>query len=1279
MAIGGPHCSMLGRQRAREPAGELPAFARAAPEHAGHEKADTDLMRSLRAIALLRAPAGDAGAFPQPVRARRRAMTSTRPTRAWRRATAALAAASAVSAAAEAQTLQILHASDLEGGVSAIQDAPRFAAVVEGLEADAALAGTPSILLSAGDNYIPGPFFSAAGDLSLRTPLRNALGLPQVREREGRVDVAIMNILGFDAAALGNHEFDPGTPALREIIAPDVRDGNLDGTLDDARWLGVDFPYLSANLDFSGDPSLSGLFEAGIVASTAFAGSQADLAAAAAKKKLARATIVQRGSELFGVVGATTPLLESISSPGLTQVKDPGAGTNDMEALALILQPVVDELLDAGVDKIVLVTHLQQITLEQELVPLLHGVDVAIAGGSDTLLADATDVLRAGDSAAGPYPIVTANADGDPAVVVSTDGQYSYVGRLVVEFDALGRVVPASIDPLESGAYATDDDGVAAVWGDLVTPFLPGTKGARVQSLVDAVQTVVIAKDANVQGNSDVFLEGRRALVRTEETNLGDLSADANLWIAQQTDATVAVSLKNGGGIRDFVGAIDGETGELLPTQANPLSGKLETEVSQLDIENTLRFNNGLTLVTLTAAELVQVLEHGVAASGPGATPGQFPQVGGISFSYDAALPAGSRVRSVAIKDETGATLDVILDDGLLVGDPERQVRMVTLNFLASGGDGYPFPALGEDRVDLLQGFATGAAVFANDGSEQDALAEFLVARHGSSFVAYDEEDTARGRDGRMQDLGARSDTAAQPPVAPAGSIRLEKIGGYDGGLGEGSAEIPAYDPDSQRLFVINAVTATVDVIGIALPASPVLIRTIDVGALFSDASAEASPNSVAVSAGLVAVAVQRRDADGRQLDGLVAFFDADGDLIDQAPAGALPDMVTYTPDGRYALTADEGEPSPDYSFDPEGSITIVDVRRPRAALQFPHLAQRFRLRPGDTKQAHFRAFDGKRDALLAAGVRIYGPGATVAQDVEPEYVTVVPGSSIAVVTLQENNAVAIVDVSKAKVLKIEPLGYKDWSLSALDPSDRDDAIRVAPWSVLGMYQPDAIASIIEGGSVYVVTANEGDARDYETFAEEARVSSLDLDPLAFPDADDLQENAALGRLTVTTALGDLDSDGDFDRLHTLGGRSFSVWQVAANGDVSLVHDSGSDLEEITASYLPARFNGDPFDSRSDNKGPEPEGLVLGEIDGRRYLFLGLERIGGVMVYDVTSPATPQFVQYVNTSDVADGEVVGDVAPEGLAFVPASQSPTGKALVVVAHEVSGTLAIFEAR
>ncbi|MBX3746927.1 MAG: bifunctional metallophosphatase/5'-nucleotidase [Verrucomicrobiae bacterium] len=665
--------------------------------------------------------------------------------------------------------LQILHASDLEGGVEAIGDAPNFAAVVEHL------VGTEdhTVILSAGDNTIPGPFFNASADPGLRATLDavneawfGVSGL-DIREGAGRGDITVMNVIGFDASALGNHEFDAGTGVLREMIGPVFSGQGLGGV----RWLGAQFPYLSANLDFTADGSLNPVFTNALLAGTAFRSQPDDLAAAAAAPKIAPAVTLERGGQLIGVVGATTPMLAAISSPGQTRVMT--AGLEGMADLAAVLQPNIDQLLARGIDKIILVSHLQQLALERELIGLLRGVDVVIAGGSDSILANPENALRAGDVAVESYPIVTRNADGDPALVVSTDGQYKYVGRLVVTFDPQGRVLPERLDPAESGPWKTDDDGVQALWGEAGQPFAPGTRGALVRAVTTGVAGIVTAKDGHVLGRSSVFLEGRRLAVRTEESNLGNLTADANLWMARTVDPTTSISLKNGGGIRAEIGSIDGRTGELKPTLPNPLSGKQAGEISQLDIENSLRFNNRLTLVTVSAAGLKQLLEHGIAASRPGATPGQFPQVSGIECLYDltrtparfhpdgSVMTPGERVRHLRVTGWRNERSDVLVRDGEWMGDPGRTFRVVTLNFLADpqatqpglGGDGYPFPAVGHERLDLAPVLADrpGTATFAPPGSEQDALAEYLLAAHPT--FAYSEPETVPSLDRRLADL----------------------------------------------------------------------------------------------------------------------------------------------------------------------------------------------------------------------------------------------------------------------------------------------------------------------------------------------------------------------------------------------------------------------------------------------------------------------------------------------------------------------------------------------
>ena len=1190
-------------------------------------------------------------------------------------------------------TLQILHASDLEGGVDAITRAPNFAAIVDFLEDTF----TNSITLSAGDNWISGPFYNAAADPSLR-PVFNSiynslLGLPadgdgdgdddfftDLRELEGRVDISILNILGFDASALGNHEFDLGTRPILDIIGADLRPSNNENLLRLDRWLGAQFPYLSANLNFSNDPDLSQLFTAEFLPNTDFV---TDPFSRIEPSKIAPATIIERSGERIGVVGATTPLLGSISSPGATSLIGPT--TNDISALAAVLQPVIDDLRDGednifgtadDINKIVLVTHLQQIQLEQELAPLLSGIDIIIAGGSDTLLADAEDVARGlqpGDVPDGDYPILTTNADGDAVAIVSTDGEYSYVGRLVVEFDSNGVLLPGSINPNVSGAFASTDAVVESLYG-AADPFAPGSKGALVGQLTGAVSNVVNVQDGNIFGRTSVFLEGRRTEVRTEETNLGNLTADANLFVAKKTDETVLVSIKNGGGIRAPIGQVinDGTDTLILPPQANPSAGKETNEISQLDIVNTLRFNNGLTLITLTPQQLLQVLEHGVAASAPGATPGQFAQVGGVSFSYDPTLPPNNRVVSVGLTDESGNITQVIARDGEVVADAPGAIRIVTLNFLANGGDNYPFPSFVAanptfaNRVDLVQpGVRTDGATFADNGSEQDALAEYLLTffppDSDPNTPEFNQPEARRGLDSRIQDLSLRTDTV----LAAQGSnaIAVNPIGTYESGIfDQGTSEIVAFDPGSQRLFVVNGATPGIDILDARNPSNPTLLRSLDLSILGGGV------NSVAVRDGLVAIAVQ---ANNPQAPGLVAFFDTDGNFLRTVTVGALPDSLTFTPDGRRILVANEGEPNDAYTVDPEGSVSIINLSNG--------------LDRATVRTAGFQAFNGpiQRAQLEADGVRIFGPNATTAQDLEPEFIAVSEDSRTAYVTLQENNALAILDIASGVITDVVGLGFKNHGLAGngLDASDRDGRINITPYNnVFGLYQPDAIAAYDVGDQTFLITANEGDSRSSNGFNEVARVRNLRLDPTAFPNAAALQAESALGRLNVTTTMGDIDGDGDFDQLFAFGGRSFSIW----NAQGGLVFDSGDSFERIIAQLFPANFNtnhtANNFDTRSDDRGPEPEAVTVGRVNGTPYAFIGLERQSGIIVYDVSSPASPEFVTFLNPRDFSgdpEAGTAGDLGPEGITFISAADSPTFRPLIAVANEVSGTTSLFE--
>ncbi|MFD1552463.1 hypothetical protein DNU06_10470 [Putridiphycobacter roseus] len=489
------------------------------------------------------------------------------------------------------------------------------------------------------------------------------------------------------------------------------------------------------------------------------------------------------------------------------------------------------------------------------------------------------------------------------------------------------------------------------------------------------------------------------------------------------------------------------------------------------------------------------------------------------------------------------------------------------------------------------------------------------------------------------------------------GSINMEPIYTYT--VPTGSAEISAYDPSSKKLFVGNTTSNLIEVLDISDPHNGALLQTIAIGTY-------GNLNSIAVWGDTIALAME--NSTDPQLAGSVVFLDASGALLNQLTAGAMPDMVTFTPDHSKVLSANEGEPDDNYTNDPEGSISVIDISN--GVLN------------ASITNATFTSFNAQQVALEASGVNIYGPGSTVAQDLEPEYITVNETSTIAWITLQENNALAKLDLATNTITDIYPLGYKDHSLpgNAMDVSNDNSEVLIANWPTKGMYQPDAIASFSVGTSTYLVTANEGDSRDYNGLEEEERIGdgSYPLDSTIFGDfMPILKDDLNGGRLKTTNTIGDIDNDGDFDEIYSFGARSFSIWDE--NG--VLVYDSGDDFEQITAAdaTFSSIFNTSnsnvSFKNRSDDKGPEPEGIVTGVINDTVYAFITLERVGGIMVYDVSDVTNPLFVQYINNRDVATA--TGDLGPEGIIFVNDNNSPIDTALVIVSNEVSGTVTIYK--
>jgi 2',3'-cyclic-nucleotide 2'-phosphodiesterase (5'-nucleotidase family) len=1621
--------------------------------------------------------------------------------------------------------LQLLHYSDIDGNEESALDAvDEFSALVNFFQNEPTYSSN-TLTVTSGDLIIPGPRFYAAEN----TAVRSLSG----SNEPGHLDIAFANAFGVDVASFGNHEFDQGPGELFDAAFSSE-------SFNDVTFPGSEFPWLASNIDFSADGDFSGVI-----------GTDGDNISNL-NSQVAKYAVTIVNGETIGIVGAVASSFPDITSIGSLLIS-PAPGSS-VAQIATEIQPSVDALEAAGVNKIILLAHMQSISIEKELASLLDGVDIIVAGGSNTRMGDSNDVLFSNSLVTDTefdetYPFQSSDASGDPVLVVNVDGDYKYLGRLVVEFDANGVIDLTSLDDTVNGAYAANVDLINS---------LSATPIQEVVDLRDAVQGVISAQYNNVVGFSSVYLDGRRSQVRTQETNLGNLTADANLWYANllnpASDESVDISLKNGGGLRTEIGSA------VIPGGSNDpddiiFSPPANNGVSEGHLRATLRFDNGLVRLTLTASELISIIEHGLAEVAPGAQPGRFPQVGGMNFVYDPSLPAGSRLIDLVVdKGDADPSNDiVVVEDGVNVSPDGITFNMVTLNFLANGGDSYPFDQLSNpNRINYYSGVGFGEtedfpdgdldndpnfnSSFSYTGGEQDAMAEYMSTFHPDNDSAYDIEETPADEDTRIviggavaqvnlqitemfpgqegedltedwfeiintgntawvsgvdpdlfyDDESADADAADQifgisdiqpgervivligdmssvmpfmnvwnpvvdltgvevgytdgsglgaggdgvtlwigdplnagtqvdfqtypdtanndgqsydveltmfstvgnasnavqtialggdafdtPNIASPGNVPpvleiqvSEIFPGQDGtdltndwfeilnsgtatwtptdgdlyyddvsaepndavliqgltalapgqraivvvdgdqadatvfeniwspvidlsnvevgftgsaaGLGGGgdsvfiwlgdplgsgsivaSASYPdtagfdgqSYDVELSAFSVVGNASSAVETIAlggdggdtpnigspgntplllpnvefeetvysvdesvgnvnveisineapsnnvtvdvalvaggsaveglaftyattqtVTFPAGsdanqilsiPILdnvnddsdvffvltlenesganidevdltsvyildddtvvpagdATTVDANFLssylvdadgtaeigahdpvnellfvtngdavevldFSDVNNISNINtlqesglggvqSVAVNGNLVAVAYS---AETKTDQGSVVFYELP-ELTNSVAVtvGALPDMLTFTPDGLKVLVANEGEPNDEYTIDPEGSVSVIDVSG-----GFANINQ------SSVTTLDFNAFDGDLSNLIAEGVRIFGPNASVSQDLEPEYIAVSEDSQTAYVVLQENNAYASIDLVNNTITSITAFDLKDHSLpqNSLDTSDETDFIFNSSWPILGMLMPDGVDSFNIGGVNYLITANEGDARDYSGYAEERKLDDADyvLDPAVFSNADILALETNLGDINVTVASGDANGDGLFEEIHVYGGRSFSIYEADTG---NFVYDSGNDFEVITAfdpifgAIFNASNSNNSFKNRSDNKGPEPEAVIVEEFNGNYYAFILLERIGGVMIYDVTNPNAPVFLQYLNSRGAVEGaEESGDLGPEGVILIRADESPNGLPLLVITNEVSATLSIY---
>ncbi len=502
--------------------------------------------------------------------------------------------------------------------------------------------------------------------------------------------------------------------------------------------------------------------------------------------------------------------------------------------------------------------------------------------------------------------------------------------------------------------------------------------------------------------------------------------------------------------------------------------------------------------------------------------------------------------------------------------------------------------------------------------------------------------------------------------AAPVQSNELvfQLLGSYSNGTeGTNSAEIVAHDPTTQRLYIANSIAAKLDIINFSNPALPVLISSIPVMPTYGNI------NSVAVYNGIVAVAIE--NSSNPQDSGKVVFFDAAGTFIKSVKVGAMPDMITFNHAGTKVVVACEGEPNTAYTNDPDGRVCSIDISGGVASLTQANVAF-----------INFTAYNGMEATLRAMGIRIYGPGATTSKDFEPEYVTISDDDQTAWVSLQENNALAVIDLNTNTVTNLLPLGFKDLSIpgNGLDATDQTSGINIANFPMKAMTLPDALAHMTIGATTYVVTANEGDTRAYAGFNEEVRLSTVTLDPTAFPNGAHLKSNLVAGRISVSNKMGDLDSDGDFDEIYTNGGRSFSIYNATTG---ALVFDSGDDFERIISQHpiYSTLFNttnttaAPVAKNRSDDKGPECEGVTVAQINGEWFAFASLERTGGVMIYNITDPVNPVYVGYHNNRSFATNGP--DRGAEGMIYIDAVDSPNGNSIMLLANEISSTLTIYQ--
>ncbi|MDD5944464.1 MAG: choice-of-anchor I family protein [Clostridia bacterium] len=508
---------------------------------------------------------------------------------------------------------------------------------------------------------------------------------------------------------------------------------------------------------------------------------------------------------------------------------------------------------------------------------------------------------------------------------------------------------------------------------------------------------------------------------------------------------------------------------------------------------------------------------------------------------------------------------------------------------------------------------------------------------------------------------------ASSVPVYAASELTMEKIGSYDCGQTNadgGVMEIVAYNKANGYAYAVNGQSGKLAIIKIT-DDEVLKADELDVSSIVEDYDRNftyGDMTSVAVSPSgdRIAIAIQ---AEGYADNGRAAIFNCNDDgsikLYKIVETGVQPDMITFY-DENTVLTADEGEPRLGYAegtTDPKGSVTIVNIKK------------------GTGTTVDFTGFDNKRDELVENNI-VLKKDTAPSVDLEPEYIAVADG--MAYVTLQEANAIAVLDVENKEFTGIYSCGFEDYSEVKVDIDKKDEKYDPKTYeSLRGIRMPDGITTFTADGTTYLVTANEGDSREWGDY--------LNVNELNFgkkgktsPTGKITAENSGLSGKAVFFDTSDYDGLDSENLDYLFGGRTFTIYKVTDDG-IDEVFSSEDDFERITADLLPDYFNCSnddmTIDDRSGKKGPEPESVTVGKADGKTYAFVALERIGGIMAYDISDPENAEFAGYINSREFTS-DIAGDVAPEGLAYISAKDSPNGRNLLLAACEVSGTVAVY---